>query len=129
SDADQFIRGKLYEADGVASFISPRPNPFDLENPSGQDFAPSSAYDPTSDRWYVSYTNKVSSSDYNIRGRFVLATGALDVSSNPDMDANVAARSSVAFENGVYLIVWEKGTSASRSAVARIMLPNGTFPA
>ena len=64
--------GKLYEADGVASLISPRPNPFDLENPTGQDFAPSVAYSPTNDRWYVSYTNRVSSSDYNVRGRFVL---------------------------------------------------------
>src|SRR5436190_6793319 len=100
SDADQLIRGKMYDADGVASFIYPRPNPFDLENPSGQDFAPSVAYDPTADRWYVTYTDKFSSNDYNVRGRFVLASGALDISSNPDMDADVAARSSVAFENG-----------------------------
>ncbi|HVE39050.1 MAG TPA: hypothetical protein VNM14_04130 [Planctomycetota bacterium] len=129
SDSDQYIRGKLYDADGVASFISPRPNPFDLENPIGQDFAPGAAYSPTNDRWYVSYTNKASSSDYNVRGRFVLSTGALDVSSNPDMDADVAARSSVAFENGVYLVAWEKGTSAARSAVARVMLADGSFPA
>lgn len=128
SDADQFIRGKLYDADGVASFISPRPNPFDLENPSGQDFAPAVAFSPTNDRWYVTYTNKAGSTDYNVRGRFVLGNGALDVSSNPDMDADVAARSSVAFENGNYLVTWEKGTSSTRSVVARLMTPAGTFP-
>ena len=130
SDTDQLIRGKLYDADGVTSFTSPRPNPFDLENPTGQDFAPAVAFCPTNDRWYVSYTNKAGSSDYNVRGRFVLGNGALDVSSNPDMDGDVAARSSVAFENGSFLVTWEKGasSSSSRSVVARLMTPAGTFP-
>jgi hypothetical protein len=89
--------------------------------------APTSAFDGTN--WYVSYTNKVSSSNYDVRGRFVSTAGTPGTSATPDNAAGDSAyMSSVSYANGVYMIAWNKGTTSSAAISARTMLPAGTFP-
>jgi fibronectin type 3 domain-containing protein len=122
---DQNIWGKVYDQDGVFFTLSP----FAISNTSGQDLAPSAAYDGT--RFYVSWTNRISSSRYDVRGQFVTATGTIpniNQTYDPAIVTNIAGGSSVAYANGVYLVAWEEGTGSTRSVRARTMNPNGTFP-
>lgn len=123
--SDQGIWAKVHGGDGV--FVTPFA--FQVENMIGQDFAPSAAYDGA--QWYLSWSNKYSSSDFDIRGRFIGNGGTLGALAHPDLeipaDVAYAAGSSVAFANGVYLIAWEKGTSSTRGLSARTLLPNGSF--
>jgi fibronectin type 3 domain-containing protein len=123
SDTDQRIQGKIHGGDGVFVTL----NPFTIEDPAGQDMAPTSAFDGTN--WYVSYTNKVSSSNYDVRGRFVSTAGTPGTSASPDTTTGDSAyMSSVSYANGAYMIVWNKGTTSSGTISARTMLPSGSFP-
>src|SRR5262249_14506683 len=123
SDSDQRIQAKIHGGDGVFVTL----NPFTVEDPTGQDMAPTSAFDGTN--WYVSYTNKVSSSNYDVRGRFVSTAGTPGTSATPDnATGDSAYMSSVSFANGAYLIAWNKGTTSSATISARTMLPSGSFP-
>jgi hypothetical protein len=100
---------------------------FTVEDPAGQDYAPSAAFDGTN--WFVTYTNTVSSTDHNIRGRFVSNAGVPGTSVGIDSGTDFAARSSLAFGGSVYMLVWEKGPSTgNKTIVARTMSTTGTFP-
>jgi sporulation protein YlmC with PRC-barrel domain len=118
SDADQRIEGRVIDADGTLLTGA-----FTIDDPAGQDFAPSVAQDGTN--WFVVWTNALA--DTNIKGRFVSAAGVPGTSADPDTDADAAARPSLDFLGSTYAIAWEKGAVGSRSIAARTMDATGAF--
>src|SRR4030095_5300517 len=111
--SDQNIFGKIHGQDGVFFTL----NPFQISNTSGQDLCPSAAYDGT--RFFVTWTNRISSSRYDVRGQFVTATGTIpniNNTYNPAIVTNIAGGGAVSYANGVYVAAWEEGTGSSRAA-------------
>ncbi len=120
-DTDQRIEGRIIAADGT--FVTGQ---FTIDDPVGQDFAPSVAQDGAN--WFVVWTNALTSADTNVKGRFVSAAGAPGTGADPDLDLDAAARPSLDFLGSTYLIAWEKGPPlGTRSIVARTMDAAGAF--
>jgi fibronectin type 3 domain-containing protein len=123
SEADQRIEGRVLNADGTFFGAA-----FTVDDPAGQDWGPSVAFDGA--RWLCVYTNVVGAGDMNVRGRFVEISGAAGNAADADIEADVAARPSVDFGNGAYLVAWEKGPASGPFAVvARTLGPSGNFTA
>lgn len=122
SVTDNRITARIVNGDGTMPAAA-----FTVEDPAGQDYAPSIAFDGT--QWFVVYTSTISSTDHNIRGRFVSTTGTLGTSVTVDSATDLGARPSITFGSSVYMIAWEKGPSSGNlSIVARTMSTTGTFP-
>ena len=118
SDADQRIEGQVIQANGTLVG-----SPFTIDDPAGQDFAPSIAQDGTN--WFVVWTNALA--DANVKGRFVSAAGVPGIGADPDVESDAAARPSLDFLGSTYLIAWEKGAVGARSIAARTMDGAGAF--
>lgn len=118
---DQRISGRVLNGDG--SIYSPI---FVIDNPPGQNYAPSVAFDTA--QWFVTYTHVVSATDHNILGRFVTPAGIPGARVTIDGDPDMASRSTVAFDGNDYVIGWEKTSGSVMGIVARSMDPNGYFP-
>lgn len=123
SDADQFIAGRVLNADGT--FFTPA---FVLDDVTGQDFGPSLAFDGTN--WFCVFTNVVSATDTNVIGRFVAADGTPGTVVSLDTDTDLAAAPAVDVLGSTYLIAWQKGPPGGpMSIAARTMTTVGVLSA
>lgn len=119
----QRIAGRIL--DGSGAFLT---SEFVIEDTTGFDGNPSAAFDGTN--WYVAFDSSTPQGDgtdqYNVLGRFVSTAGVPGIRADPDVDLDYAQFSSVAYANGVYLVLWKKGVS-STGLYARILNPSGSF--
>jgi fibronectin type 3 domain-containing protein len=121
SDSDQFIAGRVLNADGTFYTSS-----FVLDDFAGQDFGPSLAFDGTN--WLCVFTNVVSATDTNVIGRFVAADGIPGTQVTFDSDSDLAAAPAVDVASGTYFVAWQKGVSGGpMSVVGRTMSTSGTL--
>jgi len=97
---DWEIRGRIVQGDGT-----PLGTAVTISDNTVSDMDPDVASDGTG--WYVVWAQ--GAPNYDIRGALLNSAGAITWLVDPDVQNDLAAGPAVAYANGRYMIVWEKG--------------------